>query len=116
MKNQDTAAKIVHIIARYEIKSHPGLVLYRVRSSDGTGEYCSRLLNGTAQCCSCPATKPCYHMRQLEQIEVERAAAEAVAALSEEVPAERADYAVFSATAEQRRTAPLARREFSLMR
>ena len=113
MKSQDTATKVVHIIARYA--SHTsGLVNYKVRSSDGKSEYCTRLLNGKAQCCSCPATKPCYHMKQLEQIEVERSAAQVVA--EQEVQSERADYAVFSASAEQRRTAPLARREFSLLR
>jgi hypothetical protein len=116
LKRQDTATKIVHIIARYEVKSHAGLVLYRVRSSDGKGEYCTRLLNGKSQCCSCPSTKPCYHMKGLEQIEVARAAAQVVAEQEQEVQSERADYAVFVASAQQRRTAPLYAREFRLMR
>ncbi len=68
--------KQVQVIARYEIKRNSHVV-YLVRSSNGKDEYHTTLVNGRATGCSCPATKPCYHMRQLEQREAERSKARA---------------------------------------
>lgn len=83
MKNTPSAlraksSKTVNIIARYKIKKDHsfrpliGHVAYLVRSSDGQSEYCCTLGNGKATGCSCPARKPCYHMKQLEVIEAAR--------------------------------------------
>jgi hypothetical protein len=72
------SSKTVNIIARYEIKKSRdfrplvGHVAYLVRSSDGKTEYCTTLVNGHATGCTCPARKPCYHMKQLETIEAAR--------------------------------------------
>lgn len=67
--------KQVKIIARCQFKKN-GIVLYKVQSSNGHDTYHTTIVNGKATGCTCPATKPCYHMTQLQQIEAERAAAE----------------------------------------
>lgn len=81
MKTTSTTTKStkqVQIIAHYEIKKDHsfrplvGHVAYLIRSSDGQSEYCCTLINGKASGCTCPARKPCYHMKQLEAREAER--------------------------------------------
>jgi hypothetical protein len=71
MAKQCKAAKQVQVIARYQLKRN-GHVVYLLRSSNGVDTYTTTLINGRASGCSCPATKPCYHMRQLETREAER--------------------------------------------
>lgn len=66
-----TATKAVQIIARYQIKRN-GHVVYLVRSSNGKDQYTTTIINGHATGCTCPARKPCYHMKQLEAREAER--------------------------------------------
>ncbi len=67
--------KQVQIIARVQIKRN-GIVVYKVRSSNGKDEYQTTFFDGKATGCSCPATKPCYHMTQLQERENERKADE----------------------------------------
>lgn len=66
------STKQVQVIARVEFKSDPRKVVYFNRSSDGTKEYQTFLFEGHATSCTCPATKPCYHMMQCEAIEGKR--------------------------------------------
>ena len=73
-------AKEVKVIARAQFKAN-GYVVYRVLSSNGRDVYDTTLKNGKALGCSCPATKPCYHMTQLEAREQARAS-EVLAALA----------------------------------
>ncbi len=70
MKSQK-AQKVVNVIARYFMKRN-GHVVYAVRSSNGVDTYCTTIINGKATGCTCPATKPCYHMIQLEAKEAAR--------------------------------------------
>ena len=88
MKKTTTAPKTVSVIARYQLKRN-GHVVYTVRSSNGQDTYNTTLVNGKATGCSCPATKPCYHMTQLEQREAERAEA---LAMSQHLQAELVAY------------------------
>lgn len=74
MKSQKTQ-KVVQVIARYFIKRNHAVV-YSVRSSNGADTYCTTIINGKATGCTCPATKPCYHMVQLEVKEAARKEAE----------------------------------------
>ena len=71
MKTQ-TATKVVQVIARITYKRNPKAVTYLVRSSNGIDQYQTTIYNGKAVSCSCPATKPCYHMKQLETREASR--------------------------------------------
>jgi hypothetical protein len=71
MKTQKQA-KAVKVISRIEFKSDSRKVVYNVRSSDGTQVYQTCLFNGKACSCTCKATKPCYHMTQLEAREMVR--------------------------------------------
>jgi hypothetical protein len=67
--------KEVTILARYAHKTNGklnGTVTYLVKSSDGTTKYCTTLIEGKASGCSCPAHKPCYHMKGLEKKEAAR--------------------------------------------
>src|SRR5690348_1468135 len=68
--------KQVQVIARIELKQHPGIIVYKVRSSNGVDVYETVIAYGKASSCTCPATKPCYHMTQLEAKEQERIALE----------------------------------------
>lgn len=65
------AIKTVNIQSRKDFNN--GYVVYTVLSSNGVDTYHTTLVNGHATGCTCPATKPCYHMTQLEQNEKERA-------------------------------------------
>src|SRR5260221_8042194 len=67
--------KQVQIIARITIKKN-GIVVYKVRSSNGKDIYQTTFLNGKATGCTCPATKPCYHMTQLQAREDGRIASQ----------------------------------------
>lgn len=84
MKSQKTQ-KVVQVIARYFIKRNHAVV-YSVRSSNGADTYCTTIINGKATGCTCPATKPCYHMVQLEAKE---AARKELVAAEHELVAER---------------------------
>ncbi len=65
-------AKAVKVISRIQFKVDSRKVVYNVRSSDGTQVYQTFLFNGKACSCTCKATKPCYHMTQLEEKEASR--------------------------------------------
>lgn len=67
------ATKEVKVLARYTNKK-TGVVSYLVRSSNGVDTYCTTVINGKASGCSCPAHKPCYHMKGLENKESARQA------------------------------------------
>lgn len=71
MKTVTKVQKQVQIIARIAIKNS-NLVVYKVRSSNGKDTYQTTFYNGKASGCTCPATKPCYHMTQLQKREDER--------------------------------------------
>ncbi len=57
--------KVADIRFRVEIKKN-GIVVYKVRSSDDTQDYDVTVFDGQARNCTCPATKPCYHMRDVQ--------------------------------------------------
>jgi hypothetical protein len=67
-------AKIVSVINRYQFKSDSRKVVYQVGSSDGSKTYYTYFFGDRATSCTCPASKPCYHMEQLEAYEVKRTA------------------------------------------
>ena len=67
--------KSVSIIARIAFKADPRKVCYIVKSSNGKDTYQTCLFNGKATGCSCPSTRPCYHMTQIEAKEAARQAA-----------------------------------------
>lgn len=76
-----TTPKPVTIIARVQFKADPRKVCYRVRSSNGKDVYTTCLFDGKATSCTCPCkTGNCYHRRQLEAREQERAATKAAQA------------------------------------
>ena len=64
--------KQVQVLSRIQFKVDSRKVVYNVRSSDGTQVYQTFLFNGKACSCTCKATKPCYHMTQLEAREASR--------------------------------------------
>lgn len=66
------ATKVVRVVARIEFKADTRKVVYQVRSSNGKDIYFTSMFAGHATSCTCPATKPCYHMTQLEAIEAAR--------------------------------------------
>jgi hypothetical protein len=81
--------KTVRIIARCEFKrvveTEPRKVIYLVRPSSGEGQYETFMRDGKALSCTCPARKPCYHMRQLAIIEAARAERKAKTTVEEQV-------------------------------
>lgn len=66
------STKEVTVLARVEFKNDARKVVYRVLSSNGHDTYDTFFFNGKACSCSCPATKPCYHMTQLQMREQAR--------------------------------------------
>lgn len=74
MRNAKTASKQVTVISRIEFKADSRKVVYKVLSSNGKDTYETFFFNGKACSCTCPATKPCYHMTQLEAREASRVA------------------------------------------
>ena len=88
MKTQQQAAKQVKIIARIAYKRNPKAVKYIVRSSNGVDQYETTIYNGKATGCTCPATKPCYHMNQLEAKEQQRSEATQAVAQAEQIVAD----------------------------
>jgi hypothetical protein len=84
--------KEVQIIARVEFKCDSRKVCYQVLSSDGVTKYTTCLLAGKAVGCDCPATKPCYHMAQVEQYEALRSARKATEARLEQAYVETVAY------------------------
>jgi hypothetical protein len=64
-------AKQADIRYRTEIKRN-GIVVYTVRSSDDTKDYEVTVVRGKVNNCTCKATKPCYHMRDVQAREDER--------------------------------------------
>jgi hypothetical protein len=51
---------------RVQLKARPHIIIYKVRSSDDTQDYDVTLVNGQVNNCTCPATKPCYHWRDVQ--------------------------------------------------
>ena len=85
---QQTQARTVDVIARYELKQHPGIVVYTIRPSARsqaqgfTQPYKCTIAGGRAHC-DCPGAtgkwQKCYHQdvllhRELVRAETERAA------------------------------------------
>lgn len=81
MKSTKSASKEVTIVARVQFKNDARKVVYKVLSSNGKDTYETYFFNGKACSCSCPATKPCYHMVQCEAREQARKV-EAVVAIN----------------------------------
>lgn len=71
LTSRKASTKVVHILARYQLKAS-GHVVYEVRSSKGDATYCTTIINGKATGCTCESRKPCYHMVQLEAREAQR--------------------------------------------
>ena len=69
------AQKQADIRYRVSLKSNKNIVVYIVRSSDDTQDYQVTLCRGKVSSCSCPATKPCYHMKDVQAYEWAREAA-----------------------------------------
>lgn len=67
------ALKVVQIIARIQFKADARKVVYLVRASNGVDQYETYCFDGRALSCTCDSRKPCYHMRQVETKEAERA-------------------------------------------
>ena len=71
--------KQVHVIARIELKAHPGIVVYKVRSSNGVDIYETTFALGKVTHCTCrgwQAAQHCYHADQLQEREDARLALE----------------------------------------
>jgi len=81
MATRIASTKEVTVLARGQYKRNAKAVVYLVLSSNGNDQYRTIIYDGKATHCSCPATKPCYHMVQLEAIEGARAEREARAEL-----------------------------------
>src|SRR2546421_11039022 len=62
----------VTILVRYTVKATGTVILY-VRNDKGVCYYCTLNENGTHSC-SCPATKECYHLKAVIQVESARKA------------------------------------------
>jgi len=60
-----TATKQADIRYRVELKGKE-IVVYKVHSSDDSQDYEVTVFEGKVSGCSCPATKPCYHMRDVQ--------------------------------------------------
>ncbi len=67
-----TAQKTADIRFRVELKNKP-IVIYKVRSSDDTQDYNVTVVRGKVNNCDCKSYKPCYHMRDVQAHEDERA-------------------------------------------
>lgn len=67
--------KVADIRYRIQLKDRKHIVVYIVRSSDDTQDYHVTLVNGKVNNCQCRATKPCYHMRDVQAREWAREAA-----------------------------------------
>jgi hypothetical protein len=111
MTARKQAIKEVTVLARVEFKCDSRKVVYKVLSSNEKDTYITTLFNGKACSCTCPATKPCYHMVQLEAREAARNAAPAA-------PIAAPQKEAWTAEEEKRYNAPLnsSNRGFSLMR
>lgn len=64
-----TAQKTADIRFRVELKNKPEIAVYIVRSSDDTRDYHVTVVRGKVSSCDCPATKPCYHWRDVQACE-----------------------------------------------
>lgn len=64
-----TVQKQADIRYRVALKQHPGIVVYMVRSSTDKEDYQVTFVDGKANNCTCPARKPCYHMRDCQSRE-----------------------------------------------
>jgi len=69
-----TATREVTILARAQFKSNPKAGGYQVLSSNGVDRYEVTVYNGKATSCTCPATKPCYHIKGVQEYENARRA------------------------------------------
>lgn len=61
-----STTKEVTVLARVVFKNDSRKVVYNVLSSNGKDQYQVYFFDGKVCSCSCPATKPCYHMVQLQ--------------------------------------------------
>jgi hypothetical protein len=69
------AQKTADVRYRVALKNNKNIVVYIVRSSDDSQDYQVALVNGRVSSCNCKATKPCYHMRDVQAKEWAREAA-----------------------------------------
>ena len=76
-------AKQADIRYRVELKNRSHIVVYKVRSSDDTQDYEVTLVRGRVNNCTCKATKPCYHMHDVQIREDARRQAAATQAMDE---------------------------------
>jgi hypothetical protein len=64
-KKMTQTAKQADIRYRVELKKN-GIVVYKVVSSNGLDVYDVTVCHGRVNNCTCPAYKPCYHMRDVQ--------------------------------------------------